>query len=468
MRGSPAQSLRPRLLLGASYLLTRQIIGFPVSTLGIVVLARMIGPAAYGTYVSGFAVYTFLGYLLLPGISPYLISAGKELDRDTVGHAMALLVSVAAIGATTAILAVTTIGALIDLGGVAAVVIALAPALLLRYGSIIPTVVLERRLDYRRIALAEMAVQVIQPIVALAVALLHPDFWAPVSGFWAANLASAAILAAYVPQALRPVWNLRAMLALAWRSLPYGGSIWVGQLRVLANPMIVGIALGQEAVGVVALTLRIVNILGVVGEVGRRVSLAGMGRMSEDRVMLRRFTERAIEAQILLVGLPLLIFSFAVPVLSARGLGAAWRGIGLVFPLVAIGFLIGTFSTLPVCALAILRRSRAMIINSVSQIVILFAAAAVLTHLWGIAGYGVAEILAALASMVGINAAQNLIGNIDWKWPVFYGAILVVGMSWPYTSILAAAPMLLLVASPRAWRLATRSVTDLRRMSATR
>jgi hypothetical protein len=85
------------------------------------------------------------------------------------------------------------------------------------------------------------------------------------------------------------------------------------------NPIVVGAAFGPSAVGIVALTLRLVTAIGAMREIVRRLSLPGMRRLIGDEAQLRAFAENARDAQIFLVGLPLLAFSFMLPLLERMG-----------------------------------------------------------------------------------------------------------------------------------------------------
>jgi O-antigen/teichoic acid export membrane protein len=457
-------ALRDRLLRGAGYLLLRQTIGMGVSSVGVLVLARLIGPTAYGLYAGSFAIIVYLSVVLQLGLSGYLLAEGRELDRVALGHAVALLACLSIGGAIVACVAVWVASYYFELGSFTGVFIAMAPALPLQVLYVVPTVILERALDYRRVATVEATNQIAQFAVAVGVAFVYPNAWAPVCGFWAAALGTLGLLTYHVPQGFRPVWNVPAMAALALRSMPFAGPSWITRLRILVNPLVVGLTLGPEAVGVVALTLRLVAVVGFAGEIIRRVATSGMRRMTTDYPRLRRFAERVTEAQLFLVGLPLLGFSLALPIVIELGFGSAWRGIDRVFPLVAIGFLISTIPSMAACALSVLRRNRAVTIALSVQTVLLLAVTAVLAPRFGIVGYGFAEIIGATASIITIMAVRRTLGNLDWSRSFLGGIILAVAMMWPYLGLWAFIPMLGIILSPRTWRLLTRSVAELRQM----
>jgi hypothetical protein len=212
----------------------------------------------------------------------------------------------------------------------------------------------------------------------------------------------------------------------------------------------------------VALTLRLVTAVGAMREIIRRLSLPGMRRMIGDPAQLRSFAERARDAQVFLVGLPLLAFSFIMPLLDEWGIGRSWDGVTKVYPLLAIACVVSTFSVLPFCALVILRQRRLMVANSAAQLLTLFAAAAVLTPRLGIMGYGMAEIVAAFVSLIAVAGARRLIGPLSATLPILVSATIVVGFAWLYIGPVALAPLVLLLLSRRARQFVIRSIAELR------
>jgi hypothetical protein len=54
------QQVRHILMRGAGYLAARQALGLLISSAGMLLLARFIGPANYGIYVSAMAIYSML------------------------------------------------------------------------------------------------------------------------------------------------------------------------------------------------------------------------------------------------------------------------------------------------------------------------------------------------------------------------------------------------------------------------
>jgi PST family polysaccharide transporter len=456
------QQVHRLLIRGAGYLLARQASGLLISAAGTLLLARFIGPANFGIYVSAGVTYTMIARFTQLGLSTLLMSESRVLDSSTIGHAVAVSMSVSVAGMLVAAIAAWAIGRWIPLGYFLPAFLSMVPLIILTNLSSVGTALLERALDYRRVALVEMTTQLAQTFVAVTVGFFVPSFWAPVCGSWAALLLSFGLLAFHVRDIFRPVWNVRAMARLAWNSLPFATNLWVSQLRELVNPIVVGATFGSSAVGIVALTLRLVTAIGVMREIVRRLSLPAMRRLIGEKARLRGFAENARDAQIVLVGLPLLAFSFMLPPLEKWGIGRSWHGVTKLYPLLAIGHVIGSFSVLPFCALVILQQRKLIVANSAAQLLTLVAAAIVLTPRLGIMGYGVAEIVAAFASLIAVAGARRLIGPLSATLPMLASTAIVAGFAWLYIGPVALVPLALLPLSWRARHFVTRSIAELR------
>jgi O-antigen/teichoic acid export membrane protein len=456
------QKVHHILMRGAGYLLARQASGLIISAAGALLLARFIGPRNYGIYASALASCAILMRFTQLGVSTLLMSEARELDSSAIGNAVALSLSVSVAGTLVAVISALAINRWIPLGDFIPAFLAMAAGIVLQNLSNVATMLLERALDYRRVAFVEMTYQLVLTFVAVGTGFFVPSFWAPVCGFWTALLLSTGMLVFYAQGALRPVWNIRAMAQLGWKSLPFAANPWVTQLRDVVSPIIVGAALGPSAVGIVALTMRLVTAIGSMREIIRRLSLPGMRRLIGERTQLLAFAENARDAQIFLVGLPLLAFSFVLPLLEQWGIGRSWHGVAQFYPLLAIAHLIGTVSVLPVCALAILRQRKLMVANSAAQLLTLVVAAAVLTPRLGVTGYGIAEIVAAFASLVAVASVRRLLGPLSAALPILGGSAIIAGFAWIYIGPIAITPLALLPLSPRVQQFVARALVELR------
>jgi hypothetical protein len=103
-----------------------------------------------------------------------------------------------------------------------------------------------------------------------------------------------------------------------------------------------------------------------------------------------------------------------------------------------------------------------MVANSAAQLLTFVAAAVALTPRLGIMGYGVAEIVAAFASLIAVAGARRLIGPLSVTLPILASAAIVAGFAWLYIGPVALVPLALLPLSRRARQFVTRSIAELR------
>jgi PST family polysaccharide transporter len=174
----------------------------------------------------------------------------------------------------------------------------------------------------------------------------------------------------------------------------YSVSLWIVQLREFVNPVVVGRLLGPEAVGFVALAIRIIDSLGFVKVATARISIAALARLDgvSDRIS-RALTEGAV-LQVLAVG-PLLVgFAIAAPIAVPIVFGDDWLPMLDVYPLVAVGYLSTAMFTLHGSALVVLHRNLDAAIANFVNTLVLAGAAVLLVPRTGAAGYGWAEIAA--------------------------------------------------------------------------
>ena len=184
----------------------------------MVVLARLIPPAAFGM----FAVVVIVQELALTvpseGVGSALVQR-KTVDREHLQGGMVLsLLAGAALGTATLLLSILAVDPLF--GHQTAVLVALAsPWFLLGSLFAVPSAILRRRLDFRRLSLLDFTQTAVRSVVSVVLAAgFGLDAAALVLGGLAGMTAALALAIAFAPPPL-PRWRARAMRDL----LPYGG-----------------------------------------------------------------------------------------------------------------------------------------------------------------------------------------------------------------------------------------------------
>jgi hypothetical protein len=172
--------------------------------------------------------------------------------------------------------------------------------------------------------------------------------------------------------------------------------------------------------------------------------LNSVGRV---RCGVRGFAENARDAQIFLVGLPLLAFSFILPLLEEWGIGRSWHGV-----ISAAGHRLSHRHLLGPAGLRAGDLATAQAHGRQIR-----GAAVVLTPCLGIMGDGVAEIVAAFAALIAVAGARHLLGPLRATLPILVSAAIVAGFAWLYIASVALVPL-----SRRLRQFVTHSIAELR------
>src|ERR1700709_1070126 len=88
---STHQGLRGKVLEGAALLRGRQLVSMGLSLIGLLVITRIIGPAAYGPYVAALGICQYAQSVGQAGIGVYLVRAAGDVTPRTFDVATTLL-----------------------------------------------------------------------------------------------------------------------------------------------------------------------------------------------------------------------------------------------------------------------------------------------------------------------------------------------------------------------------------------
>lgn len=448
---------------GGAYLALRQGMGMLLSVIGVVLLTRTIGPGAYGIYAGALGVYTFLYILSKWGTEVYLIRYEGEIQEQDYHQAFSLLVILGLAGAALASLAAPFLGHWMQLegfGSVAAVMFAGLPVNLL---GLVPLAQLERELDYRKVAWVELSVQITFYLIALPLAYRGAGYWAPVGGWWAQQLISVGLL--YLLTSYRPrlYWETARVRTMVGYGLGFSASTWVWQLRLLVNPVVVGRFAGAEAVGYVALAIRLVEVLGFAKWVSYRLSISALARLQQDRARLTSALTEGMQLQVLSLGMPLLAFGLLGPWIIPLSFGHRWLAVLEVYPFIALGYLANSIFTLHSSALYVLRRNWEVTVFHLVHIILFAGGAFLLVPRLGMVGYGWAEV-PALASYAVIHFyGVRAIGSPGYRLAVAWGTAFILAFFWRELGLVAGLGLLAVALWPETWRTMSRYVKDLTR-----
>jgi len=387
-------ALREKVFRGGVYLSVRQGAGLAAGVIGVFLLTRMIGPVNYGLYRGALEIAGFLAGAARLGIDAYLVRREKTPSPDLYHQAFTFLVSASVTTAGLGLLILPLLGRWLGdprfLPPLRVLLLALPVTVL----SVPAVAMLERELDYGKVAGLEAMGQILYHLTAVLLAWRGLGVWAPVAGYlcWQAWMASASwILARYRP---RWIWSFDLLREMLSYGVSYSAAMLLGNLRSLVNPLVVGRYLGPSAVGNVALAMRFVELLGFVKTASLRLSLAALARVQQDLGRLCRALEEALGLQALTLGAPLSTFALLAPLLLPPLFGERWMPALHIYPFIAFGYLMGAVFGMHASVLFVLRRNGSVAVSNAVVVALLAGTSLLLVPRLGVWGYGLAEITA--------------------------------------------------------------------------
>lgn len=394
--------LRSKVIKGGALMVIRQALGILLSLIGVLFITRVIGPTEYGLYGVAYGIVSFLGGLGIWGLDVYLLRKTSNPDQQDYDQVFTLLLCISGVFTLSLVLGQHIIAQMLKLPEVAPLIAVMGLTLPLSLLNLPLTIKLDRDLNFQRVAFIELISQISYYVVALPLANRGAGAWAPVGGLWLQQI-TMVVLTVY-STSLRPrlCWKpslIREMVAYGL-SLSFAGWLW--QLRSLVNPVIVGRFAGAEAVGFVALAIRLVEMLAFAKAVTWRLAMAALAKLENDKTRLRKSVEEGMRLQALAVGLPMAGFAIAAPVVLPLVFGKDWTPALQIFPLIAIGYLANSMFNVHSSVLYLCGKNLEVTWFHAAHIALFAGGAFLLVPYLGMIGYGWAEI-AALASYIVIH-----------------------------------------------------------------
>ncbi|AFY66517.1 oligosaccharide flippase family protein [Geitlerinema sp. PCC 7407] len=422
-------SLRSQVMRGGVYLALRQGLGMVISLGGVLLLTRTIGPDQYGIYTAVYSLFWYLQTISQLGISVYLVRReGQEEQKFIYDQGFTLLLLMALSAVAIAFVGLPWIGQWVRLESFQPVARTMLFTLPLVLVGQVGMAQLERKLDYRRVALIELANQLMFYLVGLGCAFQGMGVWAPVAGWWAQQAQSVILLlwaARYRPQFH---WDPKLIREMLGYSVGFSASYWIWQARVLVNPLIVGRYAGADAVGYIALAIRMVEVLGFVKGVTWRISIAALARLQDDTERLRKAVNEGMGLQILAIGPLLVVLAIALPYLLPVMFGPEWLPVLSVFPFIALSSLSNSLFNMHSSVLYVLKHNWHVSLFHLANIVLFGGAAAVLVPRLGLVGYGWAEMVTLLSYCVIHYSLSKAVGSPDYRLAGVWWAGLSLGL----------------------------------------
>jgi PST family polysaccharide transporter len=423
----------------------RQLISVALKFIGVLLITRVLGPEGYGSYVAAFGVYQYILSIGQAGIGVFLVRHEGTPSAQHYGTATSLLLILSLTVAVVVEAAVAPMSAYVGVTGFSEVIRIMILALPLQTLSIPAVSNIERSLNYRAVAMVELGGQVVYYFVAIPL----------VYGYGAIGLAYAWIAQQFVTFALayylarqRPTfgWDskiAREIIAYSWT---FSFANWIWQARSLVNPFVVGPALGGYAVGIVGMTIGILEMLSILKTIAWRLSVSVLARVQSDHAKLVKALSEGMEIQTLAIGSILLGFSWFGQWIIPLVFGARWLPVLDIYPFVAASYLTIALFNIHSATLSVLHLNKPLAIYHLVHIVVFAAAAQLLVPLLGMKGYGWAELSTLPVYFLLHRAIARAIGSPDYRLALIWWSGALVGLFWREIGLWAiAAPFVALV-----------------------
>jgi O-antigen/teichoic acid export membrane protein len=397
------QELRRRASAGVVLVGSRGVAILLLGFAGQVVLARLLTPADFGAVAVGLAFVMFVNLFSDGGLGAGLIRRAEPPDRRELQALSALQVSVAA-GLALAVAAAAPLFG--RTGWVTAVVVAAAPLLALQIPG---RIVLERALEYRRLA----AVEVVQVLVLNAWALCWVVAGAGVWGLATATPPRAAV------GVLAMAWATpagRAWPRFSWRRIRHlvgfgvrfqtVTAVWLLREQGL-NAAVAAVA-GVSTLGLVSVARRLLEVPQLLLQSLRRVSYPAMSQLVARRESVAPLLERAVALSAVGGGLLVTGLAGAAPGLVPGLFGEQWRSAAVLLPPACLGLAVGgAVSVACEGYLYAVGDAAAVLRSGLLQAAVLFGVALPLLSVLGVRAVGLAWLAAYLVEAVTLGRAVH-------------------------------------------------------------
>ena len=302
-RETAFEELKSRSFSGIGALIKRQVVVRLLSFLSNIALARLLAPQAFGVYAIVTFVVQFFSTFGDVGIGAALIQKKGDLTREELSSTFwlqqFLVWFVVCATVLAAPLALRLYPSLPSYG--VWLIRAMAVSFALTSLKTIPSILMERRLDFRRIALVDIAETVTFYGAALLLALAGLEVWSFIIAALLRSLAGTVLiyfLADWTPSADFKPSSMRGLIRFG---LPYQGNTVLAFIKDAVTPLFVGAYSGAAAVGFVNWARSSAFAPLMLSEAYCRVAFPAFSLIQGDRDLLARAVERSMRGMTLVM-----------------------------------------------------------------------------------------------------------------------------------------------------------------------
>ena len=288
--------LKRKSLTGIGSLLQRQILGSGIMFLGNIILARILMPQVFGIYAIVAFIVQFFSIFSDVGIGASLIQKKERLNAAEVSTLFwlqqMLALALAVIVFAAAPLALRVYPSLPEVS--VWLIRSMAVTFLLTSLKTVPAILMERDLNFQRIAIVEISEAFVFQATAITLALAGFDVWSFIIAALLRGLIGAVLiysLSSWRPSRLYQPGSVKELLRFG---LPYQGTSILSFIKDSVTPLFVGAYVGAAAVGYVNWARDFAYAPLVLSQSFGRVAFPSFAKLQHDKARLKDAIERSI------------------------------------------------------------------------------------------------------------------------------------------------------------------------------
>lgn len=301
-----------------------------------VILARLLAPEDFGAIALASTLMVALTVTAEVGFNTYLVHVDRP-DRRTLSTAFWLSSLAGLLLATCLVAAAWPLSELLGAPQAAPVIAAVSLSVLLDSLRVVPGALLQRRFEFRPLALRMLAATTAGQVTAIAMAVAGAGVWALVGQIWVLSLV--ATLGFWQAARWRPSlqFSISAARAMAGYGIHVISAVLVNHASLWATNGLISRYLGVQQLGYYAMAMRVVTM--VVDSIWQASAQIATPLLASVKGQRERLVQAYLSGQTL-------VTAVAVPALAALAinadlliptlLGAKWTAAVPVFQLLAV------------------------------------------------------------------------------------------------------------------------------------
>lgn len=337
-------SLKKLAFDGIKWQVAANTVNRVISFAGMLVLARFLGPSVFGLYALTMSVVNSFELFKSMGLDTALIRRKEqfELSADTAFAVIPVLGLVLYCGLA---LSAGPVARMFHAPELEATMRVLGIAFVCNCFTRVPSAILERRMEFKDLSIAELVSNGLFPLIAVPLALAGAGVWSLVVAYVVKML----VYMVMVWRHARWMPALRFSPRIAAEMFAFGKFIFLSSvvyfLRMNLDNILVGKYLGVTMLGLYALAFNIANFAAdYLGVKVHRVIYSAYSRIDKDEALVSAFlkTLKYLSMVAFPVGVGIMLFGDE---LVAFAYGPKWLAAGSALKVLALA---GIFNTLPV------------------------------------------------------------------------------------------------------------------------